>query len=193
MNVWLTDDSAWREGGGIAIYSHVPPLERATTVVNREFASKADEEVLRSSLRAMGDVRVVEYACNRAVVTAPLNGPSTAAPPVPSRVAALSEPLCRQLFVSDRYHESLALPPTPALTLTLALTLSAALRVGPVPRVAALSIRPRLRRAACQLDTTLRRPLDADTRATARGRTGRWRRRRRWCGRRRRRDRRRRL
>ena len=78
VNIWLADDAACVDGGGLAIYSHVPPLEQETQSVNREFESAAEEAALRERLKAEGDVVTVPYACNRAVV-----------------------------FVSDQYHESL--------------------------------------------------------------------------------------
>ena len=78
MNLWLTDDAACVEGGGLAIYSHVPPLEQPTQGVNHEFGSDGAEASLRQTLVAAGTVRTVAYRCNRAAV-----------------------------FVSDQYHESL--------------------------------------------------------------------------------------
>ena len=77
LNLWLTEDAARLEGGGLAIYSHVPELEQNTQAVNKEFGAGAEEE-LRRSLTASGDVHTIEYACNRAAI-----------------------------FVSDQYHESL--------------------------------------------------------------------------------------
>ena len=40
------------EGGGLAIYSHVPDLEQPTSAVNREYANADDEERLRSQARS---------------------------------------------------------------------------------------------------------------------------------------------
>ena len=77
INIWLTDDSACLEGGGLAIYEHVPPKSAATAEVNKEFAPGAEER-LREQLRAAGPTRTVPYACNRAAI-----------------------------FISDQYHESL--------------------------------------------------------------------------------------
>ena len=78
INLWLTDDAAWREGGGLAIYSHVPALEVPTQVVNKEYASAAHEAELREQLTLGGPVTTIPYRCNRAAI-----------------------------FVSDQYHESL--------------------------------------------------------------------------------------
>ena len=78
INLWLTDDAACLDGGGLAIYSHVPPLEQQTQEVNHEFESAKVEGTLRESLIAKGSVRTVPYRCNRAAI-----------------------------FVSDQYHESL--------------------------------------------------------------------------------------
>ena len=33
LNLWLADDACCLEGGGLAIYSHVPPLEQPTQTV----------------------------------------------------------------------------------------------------------------------------------------------------------------
>ena len=100
VNVWLTDDHARLDGGGLVVYRHVrsmprqspraaplrilarllaqvPALEQPTPAVNREFASEADEEGLRATLSARGEVRRIGYRCNRAVI-----------------------------FVSDQYHET---------------------------------------------------------------------------------------
>jgi hypothetical protein len=44
VNIWLADDEACLEGGGLALYSHVPPLEQAAQSVNREFRDKAEEQ-----------------------------------------------------------------------------------------------------------------------------------------------------
>lgn len=78
INLWLTDDSACLDGGGLVIYSHVPPLEQPTQSVNREYESAAAEASLRETLQAAGRVLTVPYRCNRA-----------------------------SIFVSDQYHESL--------------------------------------------------------------------------------------
>lgn len=79
LNLWLTDDAACLEGGGLVIYSHVPDLEVPTQAVNREYASVQAEADLRTQLMAGGDVLRVPYRCNRCAI-----------------------------FVSDKYHESLA-------------------------------------------------------------------------------------
>ena len=79
LNLWLTDDAACLEGGGLTVYSHVPPLEQETIQVNHVFDTPDAEEALRAQLRAAGEVTTVPYRCNRATV-----------------------------FVSDQYHESLA-------------------------------------------------------------------------------------
>ena len=79
INLWLTDDEACVEGGGLRIYSHVPPLEgKRTQEVNHEFKSEDDEARLRAELSGAGEVTTVPYRCNRACI-----------------------------FVSDQYHESL--------------------------------------------------------------------------------------
>ena len=78
INLWLTDDVACEEGGGLAIYSYVPPLALSTPKVNHEFESEAAEQALRAQLVAAGRVRTIGYRCNRAAI-----------------------------FVSDQYHESL--------------------------------------------------------------------------------------
>lgn len=78
INLWLTDDAACLDGGGLVIYSHVPPLEQATHKVNREFRDASDEASLRESLAGAGATTTVQYKCNRACI-----------------------------FVSDQYHESL--------------------------------------------------------------------------------------
>ena len=78
INLWLTDDDACLEGGGLQIYSHVPPLEASTPQVNHEFKSRGEEERLREELTAAGAVTTIPYRCNRACI-----------------------------FVSDQYHESL--------------------------------------------------------------------------------------
>lgn len=78
INLWLTDDAACLDGGGLAIYSHVPSLEQPTSAVNKEYDSEATEASLRQSLVSAGQVRTIPYRCNRAAV-----------------------------FVSDQYHESL--------------------------------------------------------------------------------------
>ena len=78
INLWLTDDAACLEGGGLAIYAHVPALEQPTQQVNREYESAAAESSLRDTLSAAGRVLTVPYKCNRAAI-----------------------------FVSDQYHESL--------------------------------------------------------------------------------------
>jgi hypothetical protein len=67
LNLWLTDDSARLQGGGLAIYSHVPELEQKTQAVNKEFGTGAEEE-LRRSLTDRGEVHTIEYACNRAAI-----------------------------------------------------------------------------------------------------------------------------
>jgi hypothetical protein len=100
VNLWLTPDEARISGGGLLIYSHVPPLEQPVAAANHEFDSPAAEEALRRRLRAggvsqmggtgaadglgqaggtgaAGGMTEVAYACNRAVV-----------------------------FISDQYHES---------------------------------------------------------------------------------------
>ena len=84
LNVWLTDDRACLDGGGLAVYSHVPPLEQATSAVNREFAH-GEESDLRAALEAHGTVTRIPYKCNRAT-----------------------------LFVSDQYHESVPFRFAPA-------------------------------------------------------------------------------
>jgi hypothetical protein len=78
VNIWLTADDACLDGGGLALYQHVPALEQPTQAINREFASAAEEATLREQLTAGGNVLRIPYRCNRAVV-----------------------------FVSDQYHESL--------------------------------------------------------------------------------------
>ncbi len=78
LNLWLTPDSAHVEGGGLEVYSRVPPLEQPVQVANTEFASREAEDELRTRLRGAGEATVVDYRCNRAV-----------------------------LFVSDLFHESL--------------------------------------------------------------------------------------
>lgn len=78
INLWLTDDQACLEGGGLTIYSHVPALEQPTQAVNHEFASSKAEAAFRDELSAGGKVCTIPYRCNRAAI-----------------------------FVSDQYHESL--------------------------------------------------------------------------------------
>ena len=78
INLWLTDDAACLEGGGLAIYSHVPPLEQPMQAINREYKSTATEAALREELKAAGCVTTIPYKCNRAAI-----------------------------FISDQYHESL--------------------------------------------------------------------------------------
>lgn len=77
LNIWLTPDSARKSGGGLDVYTKVPPDEAAVGDFNREFSSAAEEEALRAELRAAGPVKHVDYKCNRAT-----------------------------LFVSDLWHES---------------------------------------------------------------------------------------
>lgn len=78
LNIWLTDDGSCLEGGGLVVYSHVPPLERETLSVNHVFESEAAEQALRDKLTAEGSVLTIPYRCNRAAA-----------------------------FVSDQFHESL--------------------------------------------------------------------------------------
>ncbi|KAL1511297.1 hypothetical protein AB1Y20_006102 [Prymnesium parvum] len=66
INLWLTDDEACLEGGGLAIYKHVPELGQRTQSVNREFED-GEEAALREKLSAEGVVKV-DYKCNRAVL-----------------------------------------------------------------------------------------------------------------------------
>lgn len=77
LNIWLTPDSARKSGGGLDVYTQVPPDDAAVGDFNREFASDAEEESLRDELRSAGPVERVDYRCNRAT-----------------------------LFVSDLWHES---------------------------------------------------------------------------------------
>ena len=67
VNLWLTEDDAWREGGGLIIYRHVLPLEQPTQAANREFESKGHEAELRAQLTPHGRSRI-SYKCNRAVI-----------------------------------------------------------------------------------------------------------------------------
>ena len=109
INLWLTDDAAWQEGGGLAIYSHVPALEVPTHAVNRTFESAAHEEELRDQLSANGPVTTIPYKCNRAAV-----------------------------FVSDQYHESLPFRFAPGYAQRRAnLTLLFGDRWSPLPAAAA--------------------------------------------------------
>ena len=50
LNLWLTPDSAHVEGGGLEVYSRVPPLEQPVHVANTEFASREAEDELRARL-----------------------------------------------------------------------------------------------------------------------------------------------
>ena len=69
FNLWLTQDDACLEGGGLRVYRHVPQLEQHTTAINHEYV-QGEEGALRASLQAAGDVVTVPYKCNRAVMSA---------------------------------------------------------------------------------------------------------------------------
>ena len=67
--MWLTQDDACLEGGGLTVYRHVPRLEQHTTAINREYV-QGEEDALRARLQAAGDVVTIPYKCNRAVMCA---------------------------------------------------------------------------------------------------------------------------
>ena len=69
FNLWLTQDDACLEGGGLTVYRHVPQLEQHTTAINREYV-QGEEDALRARLQAAGDVVTIPYKCNRAVMSA---------------------------------------------------------------------------------------------------------------------------
>lgn len=50
MNLWLTEDDACLDGGGLRVYTHVPPLEQPTSSNNREFGP-GEEGELRARLQ----------------------------------------------------------------------------------------------------------------------------------------------
>jgi hypothetical protein len=68
INLWLTDDAACLDGGGLAIYAHVPALEQPTAHVNHEFEGETAEASLREQLQRAGAVRTIPYKCNRAAI-----------------------------------------------------------------------------------------------------------------------------
>jgi len=78
INIWLTDDNARESGGGLEVYSHVPPQEAKVNEFNREFNTKEEELQLIEKLKQEGETHTIEYKSNRAV-----------------------------LFTSDRYHRSI--------------------------------------------------------------------------------------
>lgn len=68
MNIWLTPDEARKSGGGLDIYTELPPVEAGMMEINREFATEEDEAKFRDELLKAGDVRRVEYRRNRAAI-----------------------------------------------------------------------------------------------------------------------------
>jgi len=89
VNVWLTPDQARVSGGGLDIFTVVPPDEGDVSGFNREFQTAAEEHELRMTLEA-GGTRRVEYRQNRAAifvsdrfhVSQPFNFPDPDAPRV---------------------------------------------------------------------------------------------------------------
>lgn len=68
VNVWLTPDCARQGGGGLNIYTQLPPDEAGVPEFNHEFASVEEEAALRGTLEAAGPVRHVAYKQNRAAM-----------------------------------------------------------------------------------------------------------------------------
>lgn len=68
VNVWLTPDAARSSGGGLDIYTELPPVEVGVVEINREFATEEDEAAFRDSLLKAGSVRRVDYRRNRAAI-----------------------------------------------------------------------------------------------------------------------------
>lgn len=66
LNLWLTDDAARVEGGGLQVFETVPPLGTVPQV-NHEFASAEEEQALFERLRE-GGMAHVPYRCNRATL-----------------------------------------------------------------------------------------------------------------------------
>jgi len=77
FNIWLTPDDARKSGGGLDVYTELPPVEAGMMEINGEFPTAEAEEEFRSKLLKAGQVRHVDYKRNRAI-----------------------------LFVSDLYHAS---------------------------------------------------------------------------------------
>eukprot|EP00927_Polykrikos_kofoidii_P050118 TRINITY_DN44053_c0_g1_i1.p1 TRINITY_DN44053_c0_g1~~TRINITY_DN44053_c0_g1_i1.p1 ORF type:complete len:614 (-),score=104.24 TRINITY_DN44053_c0_g1_i1:110-1951(-) len=67
VNIWLTPNEARRSGGGLDIFSWVPPDEASVHDFNREFSGPEEELALRRKLEVHG-VHHVEYCQNRAVI-----------------------------------------------------------------------------------------------------------------------------
>ena len=65
INLWLTDDGAHIEGGGLAIYSHVPALEQPTQAVNREYAPGTEESLRKRLTSACPTAPPVHASCSR--------------------------------------------------------------------------------------------------------------------------------
>ena len=97
-NLWLTQDAACLDGGGLTVYSHVPELHTHTLAVNHEFAD-GEEAVTCNAFRIF---IVIQPACfsmiwvlrsNRHCVSN-LRRP---APCTASRIAAIAPPFLSRI------------------------------------------------------------------------------------------------
>jgi len=68
MNIWLTPDDARKSGGGLDIYTDLPPIEAGVYQINKEFETEEDEARFRDKLLQAGELRRVEYRRNRAAI-----------------------------------------------------------------------------------------------------------------------------
>lgn len=68
VNIWLTPDVGRRSGGGLDIFTSVPPTEASVQDFNEEFKTREDEAAFRRKLEADGEVIQVDYRRNRAAI-----------------------------------------------------------------------------------------------------------------------------